>query len=88
MNLERRIRRVEERFVPPESVQLRALSEIAAEGTDLDAGLIAHEADQVLARMRAAGPRSLEEVAEAEGIPADELVRLTRTLRQQWEATG
>ena len=45
--MERRIRSLEERFTPTEAVQLRALSEIAAEGTDLDPALILHESERI-----------------------------------------
>ena len=86
--MERRIRSLEGRFTPPASVQLRALSEIAAEGTDLDPAVIAHEAEQVLARMRAAGPRSLAEVAESERVPVDELVEIMARLRERWQEMG
>jgi hypothetical protein len=88
MSMERRMKNLEAAFTPPEGVQLRALSEFAAEGTELDPALLAHEAEQVLARMRTAGPRSLDQVAAAEGIPAEELRALTADLRRQWQRTG
>ncbi len=86
--MERRIRRIEAAFTPTEAVQLRALSEIAAEDSGIDASLILHEAGQVLARMRAAGPRPLTELAESERIPADEMVEVMTQLRERWQEVG
>ena len=83
--MESRVRKLEARFAPTEAVQLRALSEIAAEGTELDAAAILVEAEAVLRRMRAAGPRSLDEVAADERIPAGELVELMAHLRARWQ---
>ena len=86
--MEARLRKLEARFIPSEAVQLRTLSAIAAEGTDLDPALILHEAEQVLARMRAAGPRSLAEIAADESIPVDDLVALMAQRRERWQAVG
>ena len=83
--MESRVRKLEDRFAPPEKIQLRAMATIAAEGTTLDPDAIVQEATAVLARMRAAGPRTLEEIAADEEIAESELRPLMTTLRDRWQ---